>query len=131
MSMDKSEIIKMVLELYSARKEAKEYLDFYAEPNEGQKLEEYKHIIREEFYPSRNREPKTRFSVCRKALSDFKKLKPSEDSVAELMVFYMENACQFTYDYGDGRFRTVILVKIQITFKIGSQFIQSVVIILF
>ena len=28
MSMDKSEIIKMVLELYSARKEAKEYLDF-------------------------------------------------------------------------------------------------------
>mgnify|MGYP001115079695 CR=1 FL=1 len=93
MSMDKSEIIKMVLELYSARKEAKEYLDFYAEPNEGQKLEEYKHIIREEFYPSRNREPKTRFSVCRKALSDFKKLKPSEDSVAELMVFYMENAC--------------------------------------
>lgn len=85
MSMDKSEIIKMVLELYSARKEAKEYLDFYAEPNEGQKLEEYKHIIREEFYPSRNREPKTRFSVCRKALSDFKKLKPSEDSVAELM----------------------------------------------
>ena len=39
MSMDKSEIIKMVLELYSARKEAKEYLDFYAEPNEGQKLE--------------------------------------------------------------------------------------------
>lgn len=101
MSMDKSEIIKMVLELYSARKEAKEYLDFYAEPNEGQKLEEYKHIVREEFYPSRNREPKTRFSVCRKALSDFKKLKPSEDSVAELMVFYMENACQFTYDYGD------------------------------
>ncbi len=94
MSMDKSEIIKMVLELYSARKEAKEYLDFYAEPNEGQKLEEYKHIIREEFYPSRNREPKTRFSVCRKALSDFKKLKPSEDSVAELMVFYMENACR-------------------------------------
>ena len=81
MSMDKSEIIKMVLELYSARKEAKEYLDFYAEPNEGQKLAEYKHIIREEFYPSRNREPKTRFSVCRKALSDFKKLKPSEDSI--------------------------------------------------
>ena len=32
MSMDKSEIIKMVLELDSARKEAKEYLDFYAEP---------------------------------------------------------------------------------------------------
>lgn len=29
-SMTKAEIIEMVLELYSARKEAKEYLEFYA-----------------------------------------------------------------------------------------------------
>lgn len=41
----------MVLELYSARKEAKEYLEFYASPDEKGKLEEYKSIIREEFYP--------------------------------------------------------------------------------
>ncbi len=101
MSKDKDEIIKLVLDLYSARKEAKEYLDFFAEPNEEQKLEQYKHIIREEFYPSGKRQPKPRLSVCRKALSDFKKLNPSEESIAELMVFYMENACQFTHDYGD------------------------------
>ncbi len=101
-SMSKGDIIKMVLELYSARKEAKEYLDFYVEPDEKGKLEEYKRIIKEEFYPKKEtREPKTRFSVCRKAISDFKKLKPSEELIAELMVFYMENACQFTYDYGD------------------------------
>lgn len=30
LSMTKAEIIEMVLELYSARKEAKEYLEFYA-----------------------------------------------------------------------------------------------------
>mgnify|MGYP007007064526 CR=1 FL=1 len=58
MSMDKSEIIKMVLELYSARKEAKEYLDFYAEPNEGQKLEEYKHIIRKSSIRIRTENPR-------------------------------------------------------------------------
>ena len=79
-SMTKAEIIEMVLELYSARKEAKEYL---------------------EFYPKRRREPQTRFSVCRKAVADFKKLKPSADALAELMVSYMEWATQFTYDYGD------------------------------
>lgn len=100
-SMTKDEIITMVLELYSARKEAKDYLEFYAEPDEQGKLEEYKDIIREEFYPKRNREPKMRFSVCRKAVSDFKKLKPSVDSLAELMVSYMEWAIQATYDYGD------------------------------
>lgn len=101
MSMDRERIIKLVLELYSARKEAQEYLDFYTEPDEYSKLNEYKHIIKEEFYPSRNSEPKTRFSVCRKAVSDFKKLKPSANTLADLMVFYMETVCRFTYDYGD------------------------------
>lgn len=102
MSMPKEEIIGMVLEMYDARKEAKEYLEFYANPDEDGKLEEYKKIITEEFYPSRGRlEPKTRFSVCRKAVSDYKKLKPSVDKLADLMLCYVENACQFTYDYGD------------------------------
>ena len=55
MSMPKEEIIGMVLEMYDARKEAKEYLEFYANPDEDGKLEEYKKIITEEFYPSRGR----------------------------------------------------------------------------
>lgn len=41
-SMPKDDIISMVLEMYDARKEAKEYLEFYANPNEDGKLEEYK-----------------------------------------------------------------------------------------
>lgn len=41
-SMTKEDIIEMVLDMYSARKEAKEYLEFYAEPDEKGKLEEYK-----------------------------------------------------------------------------------------
>ena len=100
-SMTKEDIIEMVLDMYSARKEAKEYLEFYAEPDEKGKLEEYKAIIQEEFYPKRRREPQTRFSVCRKVLADFKKLKPSADALAELMVSYMEWATKFTFDYGD------------------------------
>ena len=90
MSMPKEEIIGMVLEMYDARKEAKEYLEFYANPDEDGKLEEYKKIIKEEFYPSRGRqEPKTRFLVCRKAVSDYKKLKPSQDKLADLMLCYV------------------------------------------
>lgn len=101
-TMPKEEIISMVMEMYDARKEAKEYLEFYANPNEDGKLEEYKKIIEEEFYPSKRRlEPKTRFSVCRKAVSDFRKLKPTPYKLADLMVFYMETACRFTYENGD------------------------------
>ena len=100
-SMRKEDIIEMVLELYSARKEAKDYLEYYAVPDERGKMEEYKAIIQEEFYPKKRKEPQTRFSVCRKAVADFKKLKPSADALAELMVSYMEWATKFTYDYGD------------------------------
>lgn len=99
-TLEKDEIIEMVIELYDARKEAKEYLEFYLNPNESSKLDEYKKIIENEFYPSRGNS-KTRFSVCRKAVNDFMKLKPAPELVADLMLFYCEQACQFSYDYGD------------------------------
>ena len=62
--MSKDAIIEMVLELYPARKEAKEYLDFYVSPDEKEKLEEYKSIIREEFYPKRRRGHRHAFSFA-------------------------------------------------------------------
>ena len=34
-------------------------------------------------------------------MADFKKLKPSADALADLMVSYMEWATKFTHDYGD------------------------------
>lgn len=101
-AMSKEDIVLMVLEMYDARKEAKEYLEYYASPNEDAKLEEYKKIIRDEFYPTKKTaEPKTRFSVCRTAVSDFKKLKPANEKLADLMLYVAENGCQFTHDYGD------------------------------
>ena len=99
-SMSKAEIIGLVAELYEAKKEAKEYLDYWMNPDEDAKLEEYMKIVRYEFYPPGNREPKTRFSVCKKAISDYKKLKPSAGAVAELMLCLVENACRFTAEYG-------------------------------
>lgn len=92
--MDKEEIITLVLELYSSKPEAKEYLDFFVAPNETEVLNKYKQIIAYEFYPGGRKDAQVRFSVCCKALSDFKKLKPSGAAIVELMVFYMENACE-------------------------------------
>ena len=43
-SMSKEEIIEMVIEMYDARKEAKDYMEYYASPDENSKLEEYKDI---------------------------------------------------------------------------------------
>lgn len=98
--LTQEQVIDVILELYDARKEAKEYLEFYMNPNDDSKLEEYKKIIYNEFYPRRG-EPKCRFSVCRKAVSDFKKLKPSSSCIADLMLFYIETGVNFTAEYGD------------------------------
>jgi hypothetical protein len=42
-----------------------------------------------------------RVSVCKKAIADYKKLKPSPVDVADLMVFFVEQGCLFTNQYGD------------------------------
>lgn len=99
-TMDKSEIISLVLEMYDTKKEIKEYLDYYVTPNEKEKFEKYKKIIQAE-YSLTTHFPKTRLSVAKKAISDFSKLNPSPELEAELMIFLVECGCQFTYNYGD------------------------------
>lgn len=99
-TLNKEQIIEVILELYDARKEAMEYLEFYLNPNEDEKLEEYKRIIRDEFFPKRG-EPKCRFNVCRKTISDFKKLKPHPACLADLMLYFIETGCEMASMYGD------------------------------
>lgn len=44
--LPKENIIRVVMTLYDASKEARHYLDFYAEPNSKDECEHFKHIIR-------------------------------------------------------------------------------------
>ncbi len=98
--LTKEEVIAILLEVYDVRKEAKEYLDFRLNPNHEAKLKEYKMLIQNEFYPRRG-EPKLRFSACRTAISDFKKLNPEAKLLADLMLYYVEMGVSFTVDFGD------------------------------
>ena len=99
--MSKEEVINVVMELYDARKEARDYLDYYANPDESNELEKFKMIVLKEFGDDGKHFPQCRFSVCRKALSDFKKLAPSSDTLAEAMVFYVERVYEFSFNAGD------------------------------
>ena len=90
-----------MLELYDARKEAKEYLEFYLTPNSNAELEKCKKAIRQEFFPTRGFSEKPSFAKCRKVISDFQKLKPEPACVADLMLFYIEQGCEYTMTFGD------------------------------
>ena len=100
--MSKEHVIEFVLDVYKSNKPTKEYMDYVLNPNEKEMLEKYRKVIIEEFYPNKNTfDPKTRFSVCKKAISKFKSFKPAPGILADLMLTLPENACQFAYDYGD------------------------------
>ena len=76
LSLTKEQITDIVLELYDARKEAKDYLEFYLAPDCNAELEKSKKAIRNEFFPTRGFSEKPSFAKCRKVISDFQKLKP-------------------------------------------------------
>jgi len=102
LSLSKEQVIEQVLGLYDTCKPAKEYFEYFLNPNEQEQFEKHKAIIINEFYPKgKYAEPKTRFSVAKKAIADFRGLSPSPELLADLMVTLPEMACQFTFDFGD------------------------------
>jgi hypothetical protein len=101
-SLTKEQLIETVIEMYDNIKPAKEYLEFFLNPNEKEMFEKYKDIIVKEFYPTgKYSEPKTRFSVAKKAIAEFRTLKPSPELLGDLMLILPEMVCKFTSEYGD------------------------------
>ena len=98
-SYDKVKLIDLVAELYSKNKAVKEYLDFSMFSNENQILRSYKQKVEEAFFPKRGMDFK--LANGKKAISDFKKLKPSTKSIIDLMMCYVEAGVRFTLMYGD------------------------------
>jgi len=97
-------VVSILMELYDAFPAVKENLDARfaqdkAECN-AELLDKYKKIIQDEYFPTKDEE-KCRISVCKKAISDFKELKPEAHDVADLMVFFVEQGCLYTSEYGD------------------------------
>lgn len=96
---DKKRLINLISDLYDKNKSVKEYLDYFINPNEDEALKAFKVKVRGAFYPKRGFGFK--LAVGKKAISDFRKLKPSAVSLIDLMMYYVECGVEFTNDYGD------------------------------
>ena len=80
--MSKEHVIEFVLEMYQNNKQTKQFIEYLFEPNEKEMLEKYRKIIIDEFYPFKNVfDPKMRFSICKKAIAEFRALKPPQSSL--------------------------------------------------
>ncbi len=100
-SLTKEQIVEVVLDAYDNSKAVQEYFDFYLQPNEKEKIKKYKAIIEKEFGVKNPMRAGLKYSVAKKAISDFASLKPSPDALADLMLSLPEAACRFTREFGD------------------------------
>lgn len=80
------ELRSLILDLYAKSKDAKEILDFFADPDIARKTEEYKAIITKETGRYTRRAYRPRMSRLRAAIKRFRLLEPGDEAVAELMV---------------------------------------------
>jgi hypothetical protein len=97
--LDNDKLIALIADLYKKNKSVKEFLDFYVNPNEKELFEKYRNKVFEAFYPKRGYNYKLKDG--KQAISDFKKLEPSSDLLADLMLFYVETGVKFTNEFGD------------------------------
>jgi len=102
LKLTKEQLVEQILDLYEKNKSIKEFYDFYLNPhNEKELVEKYKKIIRKEFNVERPERGSEKFSVAKKAISEFKSLQPSPEALADVMLYLPESACELTYYYGD------------------------------
>lgn len=90
-----------ILMLYKTFDVVKEYYDSRLGTNAPHDiLQKYKKILEEQFCPKKGF-PKLKYSVARKAISDFKKTCPDILSVLDLQLTYVEYGVNCTLEYGD------------------------------
>ena len=62
--------------------------------------QKYKAVLEKQFYPSKGF-PKLRYSVARKAISDFKKVCSNPFAIVDMQLTYVEYGVECTLQYGD------------------------------
>ena len=100
--LPKEQLVEQILDLYDKNKSVKEFYEFYLNPrNEKELAVKYKKQIRKEFNVENPERSSEKFSVAKRAISDFRDLQPSSEALADVMLYLPESACELTYRYGD------------------------------
>jgi len=98
--IEKSELFKLVADLYSLSADNKSFIHSRYSIG-GKSLEPYRTIISESLYPDVCKNKPIRLSVGKKAISDYFEATKDKIGQLELMVHYLETGNQFTVDFGD------------------------------
>lgn len=90
--LDQAQLAELIVEIYSASKEAKEYLDFYCNPDEEKKAEGVREKIDKEFFPANRRHGKCRFAPIKREISKLQKWGVSPRIILDTYLYLIESA---------------------------------------
>ena len=96
-ALSQEELIDEVMRMYDDFAPVREYLAMRVSPDDSAVREKYKRIIEKEF-SSWTRGP--RLSVARRAVQDYQKVAASAEGIADVMMYYVEQAAVFANDLG-------------------------------
>ncbi|MDE6445165.1 MAG: hypothetical protein K2K64_12230 [Muribaculaceae bacterium] len=90
-TLTEEQVIQVVMDLYDARKEAREYLEFFMNPDIKAALEKAKKEVFRNYFTPQGR-PRGRVSAKsgNDIVADFIRLETDPESVAELMIYHIE-----------------------------------------
>lgn len=89
--MDTKEISEMILELYDARPEAKEYLEYWLDPNPQNELERYKEKVKKLFFtPTEKPKKSPTLTSIKNILKYFSTLCYDDEMQTELRIYIAE-----------------------------------------
>jgi len=94
--LTKKQLQEQVLDLYTRFKPVKTYYNFVFNPKEEKLLDDAKFKIGKEYFPVNTRKPKIRRSVAQKIIKHYFQLGVDPYVIAEVMVFNLEIAQQYT-----------------------------------
>lgn len=90
---------EIILDMYSARKEAKVYLDFFVDPDIDTLMENTRKALYKELNRVKKRALSPRWTVLRRTIKDVETLNISPEHVIELMQYTLHNAITDYADY--------------------------------
>lgn len=98
---DQESLLDEIVTLYKTFDAVKEYYDSRLEFTGSHEIvQKYKKILKEQFCPEKGF-PELKYSIARKAISDFKKVSSNYLDVLDLQLTYVEYGVKCTLSYGD------------------------------
>ena len=89
-TLDREQLVQLILDLYSARKEAKAYFDFFVDPDITKLTEKFRTEIDKEMMRGRYRKSTARISKVRTFIRDYSSYGIGAEAVIELMIYALK-----------------------------------------